>query len=1009
MHNFRPRLGALGAALLALPLATSLAASEFYAAPNGTHSGSGSVSSPWDLSTALAQPAAVKPGDTIWLRGGTYTGHFTSTLKGEKGRPIVVRQYPGERATIDGNYGGNEVTLIVNGRYAWFWGFEVTNSDPTRVSPTTDNPTRRGTGTNLLGPGTKLINVVIHDTVEGVLTTALAPDAEVYGSLIYYNGYDGPDRGHGHGVYVQNDGGTKRIADNVIFGQFGIGIHGYTESGKLDDIHIEGNTSFANGVLSQVSGPTIDILVGANGSKASSPNDSVKVAKRTYLVSNYTYFAGDGTAVNLGYSKGIASPTLIDNYFVGSQALAFVNAFRPITMTGNSIFGSLSGLKASEFPSNTFFAARPTGVKVFVRKNQYEPGRANVTIYNWDRAATATVPLDGVLDNGTDYELRNAQNFFGPPVLSGTYQGAPLVVPLSGLAAAVPVGLGAQAATGPDFQVFVLLPKRPPASGKPPAAAFSFGPRAPLAGDAVAFASLSTGSVDSVAWDFGDPASGAANASALASPTHAFSGPGAYTVRLTASNASGASVRTREVVVTDQTGLFSATLPVAGHVTGSTGTTFVTDVAVSNGSAASAAARLVFTPGGGGAPQQVSLPLAPGESKLLADVVASQFGTTDALGSLRLEADGVEPSALRVAGRTYVAADGGTLGLGAAGLSGSDGAAGDRYISNLAADDDFRTNIGALNPTGAAQGFTIELSDQAGNLLGRVFLALDAGAQQQWGLTQLFPNATGRGMTARIIPASDAAAPLAYAAVTDNVSSDPTYYAAIGASPVQFVPGVAAVTGIGSALFTSEIAITNANGYPVAVTISFLEHDKDNTAAASKTLTLAPGETLHADDALGELFGESETYGALRIASETSPGVAVFERILTTASSGDGTVGQQVDSLSAESLLSSGALLGIRNDSAFRTNVGLFNPSASGAPVTLTLRRSPDTVLGTRALFLPGWGYTQANLTALFPAASIPEGEALSISVDGGAQSVYAFASVIDNVSKDPTFYPELP
>ena len=88
----------------------------------------------------------------------------------------------------------------------------------------------------------------------------------------------------------------------------------------------------------------------------------------------------------------------------------------------------------------------------------------------------------------------------------------------------------------------------------------------------------------------------------------------------------------------------------------------------------------------------------------------------------------------------------------------------------------------------------------------------------------------------------------------------------------------------------------------------------------------------------------------------------MFERILTDAGAGGGTVGQQVDSLSAESLLSSGALLGVRNDAAFRTNVGMLNPSAGGAPVTLTLRRSPDTVLGTASLFLPPFGYTQRNL-----------------------------------------------
>src|SRR5690242_7287804 len=101
MHISRPRVGgaALAAALLSLPLL----ASDWYAAPTGSASGDGSIGSPWDLATALEQPSSVKPGDTIWLRGGSYTGHFVSSIKGAKNKPIVVRQYAGERATLDGN------------------------------------------------------------------------------------------------------------------------------------------------------------------------------------------------------------------------------------------------------------------------------------------------------------------------------------------------------------------------------------------------------------------------------------------------------------------------------------------------------------------------------------------------------------------------------------------------------------------------------------------------------------------------------------------------------------------------------------------------------------------------------------------------------------------------------------------------------------------------------------------------------------------------------------------
>ncbi len=58
-----------------------------YVAPGGSAGGDGTATKPWDLATALAQPASVVPGDTIWLRGGVYAGIFTSRLAGT---PSVV-------------------------------------------------------------------------------------------------------------------------------------------------------------------------------------------------------------------------------------------------------------------------------------------------------------------------------------------------------------------------------------------------------------------------------------------------------------------------------------------------------------------------------------------------------------------------------------------------------------------------------------------------------------------------------------------------------------------------------------------------------------------------------------------------------------------------------------------------------------------------------------------------------------------------------------------------------
>ena len=439
---------------LALPLLPSLLlvtrtaqAADFYVAPNASTSGTGTIGNPWTLQTALNQPSAVHPGDTIWLRGGTYTGHYTSHLVGTSSNPIKVRQYPGERARIDGNMASTAGTLIVNGSYTWFWGFEVFNSDPTRYTSDSSDPPRRGLGVQLSGTGTRLINMVIHDTTEGVLTGSGTPATEISGSLIYYNGYDSPDRGHGHGIYIQNDAGNpaKKVYDNIVHSQYGYGLHGYTEGGDLDNIEYKGNTVFDNGSISS-HGYTTNILLGGM-QKA----DNGKV---TY---NMTWSQGHAGANNLGYSAGCSNTTVTNNYFSNQTALKLVSC-GIAAMNSNTFYGSLVGWSSGSFPSNTFLSSQPTGVKVFVRPNAYESGRANITVYNWANQSTVSVDVSGILSSGDGYEVRNAQDFYGAPVLTGTYNGSPLVLPMTGLSVAAPVGDAAPPRSGPQFNAFILLP-----------------------------------------------------------------------------------------------------------------------------------------------------------------------------------------------------------------------------------------------------------------------------------------------------------------------------------------------------------------------------------------------------------------------------------------------------------------------------------------------------------------------------------------------------------------------
>jgi hypothetical protein len=435
---------------------------EFYVAPYGSPGGDGSFNQPWDLASALAQPASVQPGDTIWLNGGVYAGPFSSSLTGTEGAPIIVRALPGVRAVLDGGVAFAS-TLQVNGAYAWYWGFEVMRTDPDRVtaisgSSPADLSRGHSNGINVFGQHVRLINLIIHDDGQGFGFWTPSVDSEIYGSLAYNNGWLGPDRGHGHAIYTQNLNGTKHITDNILFNQFSYGIHAYTEGGSIQGFDINGNVWFNNGIIAGGEDTLKDnCLVGG-----------LQPAARITVRDNAGWaHSATERSVRLGYShSGNVDVTLVDNYFVG--ATTFARPWQTIAMSGNSFYSEVSGyINPADYPDNSYLTARPSGAEVIVRPNLYEPGRAHIAIYNWDLAPNVAVDLSAVLNPGATFELRNAQNFWAAPVLAGIYNGAPIIVPMQALPAAAPIGLAANPPpTGPEFNIFVLLPAAQPGASE---------------------------------------------------------------------------------------------------------------------------------------------------------------------------------------------------------------------------------------------------------------------------------------------------------------------------------------------------------------------------------------------------------------------------------------------------------------------------------------------------------------------------------------------------------------
>ena len=447
----------LVAVVLASTAAVPNAASTYYAAPDGLASNDGTLGRPLDLVTALSSQGPVRPGDTVWLRGGVYRrsaspdSHgdlftFVSTLTGTADAPITVRQFPGERATLDGNLSPSAPVLGIFGSYTNYWGFEVTNSN-------TNRSVSRGDGIDTYGHHNKLINLVIHDSGSGIALGSDAVDAEVYGNIIYYNGIVRPEGGQGHGIFGQNKTGIRHITDNILFGQFGSGIRAYaSEEGFLNNFQLEGNIASNNGVA----GSEYSVLLGGN-----------RVAERPVLTANYAY-DNPGAGINIGYAAGCDGVVMKDNYFSvlrAGYAMQLVNCSGGLQ--GNVLIGATRGITgttivtqaelATRYPGNEFTEA-PTATRTFVRPNRYAPGRAHVIVYNWEHTKEVEVELPaGVLAPGAAYELRDVRNLPAGPVASGIYSGRAIRVPLDGLKPAPVIGWDQTPPhTAPEFAVFLL-------------------------------------------------------------------------------------------------------------------------------------------------------------------------------------------------------------------------------------------------------------------------------------------------------------------------------------------------------------------------------------------------------------------------------------------------------------------------------------------------------------------------------------------------------------------------
>jgi len=475
-------------------------AKEFHVAVDGTPEGDGSINNPWDVTTAFGNYIAgvvypnpdVKPGDIIWMHGGNYdtaaeTSAYKTFLVGTQEKPIIVRAYGDGPVDI---HIGTSSTDFVSSAYNWFWGLEPNTKNANRNN--VQGSYERIPGFSLDMPGHSVINCVLSDMGHPAIGAwGDMADGEIYGTVIwgtghYEEGTTTPIRGSA--IYTQNDTNlTRKIRDVISFRNFNNGVKPYTESGKVDNYHIEGTIGFKNHA---------NPIIVSSGSAF--PAQNLKV------INNFTYEEEDhsNSVVSLGnaFVDTINNGLLIEgNYFVstgtGGGGPLIVSQWDNLSVQNNTIVTRYT-TNISETPrlfsfmhsdndigfswdNNTYFGGRdesigtdnlinifydftltytidqvlysligwqdyitadlnstwtrnyPTENVIFVRPNLYERGRGHIVIYNWEGLDDVWVDISDLgLDQGEEFEVRDAENFYGPAVWEGFYSHTDSKIPL---------------------------------------------------------------------------------------------------------------------------------------------------------------------------------------------------------------------------------------------------------------------------------------------------------------------------------------------------------------------------------------------------------------------------------------------------------------------------------------------------------------------------------------------------------------------------------------------------
>jgi PKD repeat protein len=524
-------------------------------------------------------------------------------------------------------------------------------------------------------------------------------------------------------------------------------------------------------------------------------------------------------------------------------------------------------------------------------------------------------------------------------------------------------------------------------------------------------------------WNFGDgtAADSSQTNRTTSTITHTFATTGVKTVKVSARNAADAATAPTTdtqatITIADAPAIpeYKYLIPVAAYTAGSGGSAWRTDVQIYNSTSQPLQMDVTFK----GRTQTLDMTKATHIYENFLGNLLSLWGMGDDSGPVVITTKSVTAPP-QIWTRTYTTTANGTFGqfipairidnLGGGGAVDS----GKYHISGLRHDERYRTNVGFLNPNATPVIATVTVFDERHFEKGTFQLTLQPFQLDQFQLAQRpelkdkLPKNAPFGLEISV-PVGQWL--VSYASYIDGMSNDPVYIQAVPESAVSSADYKSIILpGVGhTGQWRSDITIFNPDSKGMTFDLQYIDNAGTKRGEALG-VTLEPSKFLTYSDLLkqGVLGNVADGLGLLKVSvtgtHEKYP--ITFARTYFDDIA-NGTYGQGISGFAAARANvkpnKSAIIAGVRNTAEYYTNLGLVNLGTSDVTVTVTLL-DPTTGAAVNSIQYPikpgetmvgrynGWGViTQGTF---------------KIEANG---NVWAFASVIDNRTKDPEYVPAL-